>query len=251
MFEITGNDGVVVLSMRHGKANAMDTALCTGLAAKVRELAATDASAIVLTGQGRIFSAGVDLLRIVEGGAAYVEGFLPALSDLFNAVFECEKPVVAAINGAAIAGGCVLACAVDQRVLAAGARIGVPELKVGVPFPTSALEITRFTVTHRHLPSILYGADTFADDDALARGLADVIVPAEAVLDRAVTMAKALAALPPAAFALTKHQLRDATIRRIHSHGPTYDREVQALWSSPDTLASIRAYIEKTFKPSK
>lgn len=251
MFEITKNEGVVVLGMRHGKANTMDVELCRGLAAQMRELSSGDAGAIVLVGQGKIFSAGVDLLRIVEGGVAYAEQFLPALSDMFNAVFESPKPVVAAVNGAAIAGGCVLACAADQRVVATGARLGVPELKVGVPFPTSALEVMRFTVAHRHLQSVLYGAGTFADDDALARGLADEIVAPEAVVDRAVALAKSLAALPAAAYALTKRQLRDQTTRRIHEQGPAYDREALAQWASPATAAGIRAYIEKTFKPAK
>lgn len=249
MFGIERKDGVVIVSMQHGKANAMDAELCEGLAAKMRELSADgSARAIVLVGQGRIFSAGVDLLRIVDGGIAYVQRFLPALSDMFNAVFECPKPVVAAVNGAAIAGGCVLACAADQRILAAGARTGVPELKVGVPFPTSALEIMRFTVAHRYLQGVLYGAGTFADGDALARGLADEVVEPSTVLDRSISLAQAFAALPAPAYAVTKRQLRDATIRRIREEGPGYDREALAQWASAETAAGIRAYIEKTFK---
>lgn len=252
MFGIERKDGgVVVVTMQHGKANAMDAELCEGLAAKMRALSADPSvRGIVLVGQGKIFSAGVDLLRIVDGGMAYVQRFLPALSDMLNAVFECPKPVVAAINGAAIAGGCVLACAADQRVLAAGARTGVPELKVGVPFPTSALEIMRFAVAHRFLQSVLYGAGTFADAEALARGLADEVVEPPAVLDRAVALAQSFAALPAAAYALTKRQLREATIRRIHAEGPGYDREALAQWASPQSAAGIRAYIEKTFKPA-
>lgn len=244
--------GVLVLTMQHGKANTMDTELCEGLAARMRELTA-DASVrgIVLVGQGKIFSAGVDLLRILDGGMAYVQRFLPALSDMFNAVFECPKPVVAAINGAAVAGGCVLACAADQRVLAKGARTGVPELKVGVPFPYSAAEIMRFAVAHRYLQSVLYGAGTFADDDALVRGLADEVVEPAAVLDRAVELAQSFTALPPAAYALTKRQLREATIRRIRDEAPAYDREALVQWSSAETAAGLRAYIEKTFKPAK
>lgn len=252
MFEIQMQDAVAVLTMRHGRANAMDTAFCTGLAAQVRALGA-DASvrALVLVGQGRIFSAGVDLVRIVDGGMDYVRQFLPALADQFDAVFECPKPVVAAVNGAAVAGGCVLACAADQRVLAAGARTGVPELKVGVPFPTSALEVMRFTVAHRYLQSVLYDADTYADDAALVRGLADEVVPAEAVLERAIQRVTALAALAPAAFAQTKRQLREATVQRIRAVGPGHDREALAQWGAPETLAGIRQYIEKTFKPAR
>ena len=251
MFEITRDNDIAVLSMRHGKANTMDLEFCEGLARQFRELDQDPCRAIVLVGQGRIFSAGVDLLRIVEGGHAYVQRFLPALSAMFDAVFECSKPVIAAVNGAAIAGGCVLACAADQRVLAEGARTGVPELKVGVPFPTSALEVMRFTVAHRHLQGVLYGAGTYAGDEALQRGLADEIVAPEAVLARATSLAKSFAELPPKAFALTKRALRAETIARIRVDGPGYDQEALAQWASPETSAGLRAYIEKTFKPAK
>ena len=103
-----------------------------------------DAKAVVLTGQGKIFSAGVDLLRCSDGGADYVRQFLPALHQLYDAVFFHPKPVVAAINGHAMAGGCVLACCADRRIMARdGGRIGVTELLVGVPFPALAFEIMR------------------------------------------------------------------------------------------------------------
>ena len=69
-----------------------------------------------------MFSAGVDLLRVVDGGAAYVRTFLPAFRRVFETLFDYPKPVVAAVNGHAIAGGCVLACAADYRVMAAGDR---------------------------------------------------------------------------------------------------------------------------------
>ena len=251
MFEITREGDVAVLTMRYGKANTMDVEFCEGLAAQFRSLESDPCRAVVLVGQGRIFSAGVDLLRIVDGGLPYVERFLPALSDLFNAVFECPKPVVAAVNGAAIAGGCVLACAADHRVLAEGARTGVPELKVGVPFPTSALEVLRYTLAPQHLQGVIYGAGTYAGADAVQRGLADEVVAPEAVLERATALARSLAELPPRAIALTKRQLRDASVQRIRDAGPAYDREALAQWASPETRAGIRAYIEKTFKPAK
>ena len=91
-----------------------------------------------------MFSAGVDLLKVVDGGAVYVRMFLPVFRRVFESLFDYPKPVVAAVNGHAIAGGCVLACAADHRVMAAGtARIGMPELLVGVALPTVALETVR------------------------------------------------------------------------------------------------------------
>ena len=105
------------------------------------ELRGSDAKAVVLTGQGKIFSAGVDLKRLSEGGADYIRKFLPVLHKLYDTVFYHPKPVVAAINGHAIAGGCVLACCADRRIMAReGGRIGVTESLVGVPFPALAFD---------------------------------------------------------------------------------------------------------------
>ena len=162
---------VAVLTMSHGRANALDIEFCDALAARFLDLRKADAKAIVLTGQGRIFSAGVDLKRLSAGGAAYVRQFLPALHRLYEAAFFFPKPVVAAVNGHAIAGGCVLACCADRRIMARqDARIGVTEILVGVPFPALAFEIVRFAVPPRYLPEFtLFGA-TYAGDEALRRG---------------------------------------------------------------------------------
>ncbi len=101
MIELTERDGVVLLRLADGKANAMSLEFCEALTARFAAL--SSARAVVLTGSGHIFSAGVDLKRLVEGGAAYVRKFLPALSTMLATVFSHPAPVVAAINGHAIA----------------------------------------------------------------------------------------------------------------------------------------------------
>ena len=122
-------DGIAVLAMTHGKVNALDIEFCDTLAAHFDDLRRSDAKAVVLTGQGKIFSAGVDLKRLSAGGAEYIRQFLPALHRLYEAAFFHPKPVVAAVNGHAIAGGCVLAACADRRIMARDAgRIGVTEI---------------------------------------------------------------------------------------------------------------------------
>ena len=136
-------DGVAVVRLDDGKVNALDLELLTAISATMARL--VDVPAVVLTGAGTVFSAGVDLRRIVEGGPAHVREFLPELSRAFLAVFDHPRPVVAAVNGHALAGGCVLAAACDVRLMSGG-RIGLTELLVGVPFPVAPLEIMRFAV---------------------------------------------------------------------------------------------------------
>jgi len=169
-------DGVAVLSMTHGKANALDIEFCDALAARFNDLRKADTKAIVLTGRGKIFSAGVDLKRLSSGGAEYIRRFLPALHRLYEAAFFHPKPVVAAVNGHAIAGGCVLACCADRRLMARDAgRIGVTEILVGVPFPALAFEVVRFAVPPRYLPEFTLSGATYATDEALRRGWVDEV----------------------------------------------------------------------------
>ncbi len=177
MIDLKNDNGIATVTITHGKANALDIELSEELAACFEQISESAARAVVITGAGRIFSAGVDLIRLSSAGPDYVRKFLPALHRSFSAVFFCPKPVVAAINGHAIAGGCVLACSADRRIMArANGRIGVTELLVGVPFPAMAFETMRFAVPARHLSELLYTGATYEVDAALERGLVDAVV---------------------------------------------------------------------------
>ena len=144
MIDLTEADGISILRLQHGKANALDVELCQALTKALEAFRQSASKALVVTGTGKMFSAGVDLVRLSNEGAAYVRAFLPAMNGMFETLFSLLKPVVAAVNGHAIAGGCIIACAADRRVMAEqGGRIGIPELLVGVPFPVVPLEIVR------------------------------------------------------------------------------------------------------------
>jgi enoyl-CoA hydratase len=248
MIDVTNRAEVAIVHMNHGKANAQDVEFCDALSSTLDTLERSSSAAIVLIGQGQIFSAGVDLKRVVDGGPAYVHTFLPCLRKAFASLFSFPKPVVAAVNGHAIAGGCILACAADHRIMAAGpGRIGVPELLVGVPFPTVALETVRFAAP-RHVQKLVYGGATFSAHQAQEHGLVDEVTDPDALLDHAVKAAERLASLPHAAFALTKRQVRQPAWARMQDEGSRFDSTVEELWSSPDTLAAIRAYVDRTLK---
>jgi len=127
VIESATTDGVAVLAMRHGKANALDTELCQALCHALDDAAAGGAAAVVLTGAGPMFSAGVDLKRVTAGREEYVATFLPELRRAFTRLAAFERPVVAAVNGHAIAGGFILVAA-DWAVMAEGpGQAGVTE----------------------------------------------------------------------------------------------------------------------------
>jgi len=248
VIDLERRGSIAVLRLAHGKANTMDLEFCEMLIGRIAECNDPSIAAILITGQGQIFSAGVDLLRIVDGGAAYVRRFLPALGSALHAVFACEKPVVAAVNGHAIAGGCILACAADHRIMARGpGRIGIPELVVGVPFPIVPIEIMRFAAPADRLQSWIYGGVTFDADGAASCGLVDAAVDADRVIDEGRAAADRMARLPATAFSLTKRRLREPALLRMQD---AVGRDAQAIaaWQSPETLAAVRGYVARTLK---
>jgi enoyl-CoA hydratase len=220
-----------VLRLDHGPVSAMDVELCRALAVELRAVADGPAGAVVLTGTGGSFSAGVDLKRLLAGGAEYIDVFLPALADLFLAVFELAKPVVAAVNGHAIAGGCVLAAAADTVVMAEGkGRVGVPELKVGVPFPNLAMEIVRYKVGDIAARRLVFGAATHTPAEAIHLGLVDEVVAPEGLLRRALELASHMAGdIPADTFAATKRYLREEALKRVR-RGTESDLVASELW---------------------
>jgi enoyl-CoA hydratase len=241
------NDGIAVLTMSHGKANALDIEFCDALAMRVSELRGSDVKAVVLTGQGKIFSAGVNLKRLSEGGADYIRRFLPALHRLYDTVFFHPQPVIAAINGHAIAGGAVLACCADRRIMARDSgRIGVTEILVGVPFPALAFEIVRFAVPPRYLSEFTLSGATYETAAALQRGWIDEVAVPDELLNNAVAVARELAMLSPSAFAQTKSQIRQLVAERLQRGGDATDKAVTEIWTAPATLTYIRDYVART-----
>ena len=166
----TGPVAVQLLTFSSGRVNAQDVELLKELTGALGELRSSGAGALVVTGAGRAFSAGVDLNRVVDGGAGYTDRLVPALSEAFEAMFSYPGPTVAAINGAAIAGGCVLACACDRRLIGPEAQIGASEVRVGVAFPVAALEVMRYACGDR-AEDVLLGGRLYRGDEAIANGL--------------------------------------------------------------------------------
>jgi len=245
MIEPTRKGDVLWLRMAHGKANALDLELLRGLTGALRE--ASSARAVVLTGTGTIFSAGVDLFRLTNGGPAYVREFVPALSECFLALFGFPGPVVAAMNGHAIAGGAIMGFASDRRVMARGkGRVGVPEVRVGVPFPWLPLEIVRFAVPVPHASEVVLMGETYGCDEALRMGLVDELVDEAELPARAGAVAAAMASIAPAAFRESKLRFRRPVLEAWERVGRATDARSIELWSSDEVQGAVRDYIAKT-----
>jgi enoyl-CoA hydratase len=248
MIDVSTVEGVRVLRLAHGKASALDLELVIGLKAEIEAAASADLRALVLTGSGHIFCAGVDLFRIHDGGESYTTRYLAAFAELMVALFAAPLPVITAANGHAIAGGAVLVAAADHRLMSAGnGKFGYTELLVGVPFPPAALEMVRFA-SPLGLQGMLYTGATYRPEQALDRRLIDEVVQPELLMRRAMEVAEQLCRIPGGVFAATKRQLREATLRRMHECEGAFGAAVLAAWCSQKTRESIKAYLDRAVR---
>ena len=239
-------DGVLVLELDRPPVNALDVDTLNELTERLDKAVWEEQGALVLTGKGSTFSAGADLRAILDGGPEYINAGIVALSQAFEALFVFPRPVVAAVNGHALAGGCILTCACDYRIMSASAgSIGAVELKVGVPFPSWALEVLRFAVNNDHLQEIVVTARAYEPDEALAKGLVDEIVDEDALMERAFEVASELAAVPANTFRLTKRALRKPAVESAIKGAASTNEEVKAAWRSPEVLDAVRAILTR------
>ncbi len=249
VIEIESRGASTVLRLAHGKVSALDTELLAALKEKLDEIESSAYGAVILTGSGSTFSAGVDLWRVLEGGADYLQTFLPTLNDALMALFTLGRPVIAAVNGHAVAGGCILVSACDYRIMADGpGKIGVPELRVGVPFPYVALETLRFAVGGNHLNELVYLGKNSGPARARELGLIDEIVPPDQLMDRASEIAEQMVTIPARSFQLTKREMRQPSLDRIERFASVTDPDVARAWADPEIHATIRAFMDSTVR---
>jgi enoyl-CoA hydratase len=236
---VSEDSGIVTVKLDNGPLNLLDIEILSALRAAFSEL--TDVRAVILTGNGRAFSAGIDLRRVLNGAGPYIADLLGLLSDTLLEIFVHPRPVVAAIDGHAIAGGAALALACDYRLMSAG-RIGFPELAVGVPFPTVALEILRFVVGVT-LRSIVTTGLIATLEGAVAVGFVDETAESSRIFEAARERAMRLASVPAETFAISKRQLITPALERINNDCVAQDPSVISAWASEDSAAAIGAYI--------
>ena len=248
MFELSQDQDITTLRMSHGKVNAMSLEFCETLTQHLKTLQTQSCRAVILIGNSRVFSAGVDLIRLIEEPVDYLDRFLPALCEMFETVFSFPRPLVALVSGHAVAGGCVLACASDYRVIESQAHIGVPELRVGVPFPAAGLEIMRWAANQAAFQQIISAGATFTGPAAVDVGLADESVDHDSLLEAGQQAVERLLTVPPEIFELTKRQMRLPVIDRIARCQETFGSEIDRLWRSPNTRATVTRYVEERLK---
>ena len=198
-------DGVAVVTLDHPKVNALSSELLRQLLGAATALTDDPPGAVVVTGSDRVFAAGADIAEFGGPDEARVIGdlFLRALS----AVADIPRATIAAISGVALGGGCELALACDFRIASERARLGQPEILLGIiPGGGGTQRLPRLVGTARAKDIIFTGRQVGAEE-ALAIGLVDEVVPPDEVLDRALAKAAELAKGPVVAHGLAKRAI--------------------------------------------
>jgi enoyl-CoA hydratase len=235
-----------VLSLASDKVNALGREALREIAACVEYCEQeSDIGALVVTGEGSVFSAGLNVSEVLGNDKGYTDLLLDDLNEALIRLFRCPKPTIAAINGAAIAGGCILAATCDKRLIAAEARIGVTELQVGVSFPVVAIELLKHTCGP-HAEQLILDAALLDADEACRSGLAHQSVPRSELDAAAMAAAESLASLDAGAYALAKASIRRAALSAMEDEGSgLLDPQVRDHWKDDQT----RANLERLLKP--
>ena len=240
--------GVVVLTLSNpAKRNALDLSMCAELTAAFASLPGRGARAAVLRGDpdGRAFCAGFDLDALAAADPVQGDAIFAALLD---GLARCPVPVVAALAGAAMGGGCELAAACDQRIAAPGAKLGLPPARLGIVYPTRGLARMSALVGDARARQLFLRARIITAEEAHGWGLVDELCPADLVDARAAAVAGELALLAPLAVQGMRVTFEALLRRRAALEGDDA-RDVAArreqAWRSADAREALAALAEK------
>jgi Delta3-Delta2-enoyl-CoA isomerase len=240
--ELETSDGIATVSLARGKVNALNGAVVAELRNCLEELEADpEVRAVVLTGRGRFFSFGFDIPEFLTFSKEEFTAYLVAFSGLCTYLFLYPKPVVAALNGHAIAGGCMLALACDGRVMAVGkAKISLNEITFGSTVFAGSTEMLRFWVGSAAATKILFSGAMISAEEARNLGLVEEFEPEKTVVNRARRVATDLGSRPASAFANIKALLRRPVIEEMRGREQESIREFVEIWYSAATWAKLQ-----------
>ena len=240
MIRVESTDGIALVRFERPPANAIELESATKLEETLARLEAEDGTrAVVLTGHGEFFSAGLDLKVVPTYGPEQQRTMVMAINRLVGRLYGLGLPTVAAVNGHAIAGGLVVVLTCDFRIGRRGSyRLGLTETRAAVPYPVAATTV----VTTELAPAVARRAVLLArngtPENALADGILDEVQDGEAIIARALDVARELAALPRSAYASIKRQLRATALERIAAVLATGADPLVETWLGAETASA-------------
>jgi enoyl-CoA hydratase len=242
----TASDGVATIRLARDHGNAINETLAQDLMTTFHEADADpDVRGVLLTADGKLFCPGLDLRELVELDRAAMERFMLRFGAMLLALYTFRKPVVAALSGHALAGGCVLSLIADRRILVEGALVGLNEVIVGVPLPFGVSLMLRETVRTPILEEVALLGRNYRGQEAVDAGLVHEIHEAEGFEPFCLERLAQFTEKDPNAFATTKRYLRSAAVERIRANDQKFVPGFLDCWFSNDTQARICGIVEQ------
>jgi enoyl-CoA hydratase len=237
----------VVTLRRPEQLNALSSSVVDGLDAALDAIeAGAEARAIVVTGEGKAFSAGADIkeFRALDGPVAF-RAFLERLERTLHRLASLPQPSIAAINGMALGGGLELAMACDLRVADPSARLGVPEIKLGLLPGAGGTQRLPRLVPPAVATQMLLTGDPVGADDAFRIGLVNEVTAAGMCVERALELARALATRAPLALAAAKRLCAQGSGISLDAALELERETVALLFATEDRAEGTAAFVEK------
>ena len=239
-------DGIGVLRLDRPKLNALDAAMQVRIGSLAQEAGSrSDVAAVVLTGGDQVFAAGADILEMAAMGYAEMVGHAAVLQDAFRAVAAIPKPVVAAVNGYALGGGCELALCADVRIAADDATFGQPEIKLGVIPGAGGTQRLARLVGPARAKELIFTGRRVAATEALQIGLVDQVVPAAEVFATALAWARQFVGGPALALRAAKDCVDSGLEIDLDSGLRLESAQFAGLFATDDRLSGMEAFVRR------
>jgi enoyl-CoA hydratase len=240
-------EGIGIITLNRPKSmNSLNGELLRETGALLAEIAADDeVRVVILTGSEKFFAAGADITEVGKiATAADAHRFLKTAHAVFNGLEDLEKPVIAAISGLALGGGCELALACDIRICADNAIFGQPEIKIGVIPGAGGTQRLPRVIGLTKAKELLYTGDSMDAREALRVGLVSKVVPVGTVLDEAKALAGKIARQPSVALRVTKDVVNTGMSLDLKSAILYEARCFEMLFDTEDQKEGMAAFVE-------
>ena len=213
---LSQDDDVSIITLDDGKANVFSPSM-TAAVNKCLDDVPTEKGALIITGRAGMFSAGFDLKIISAGDLAATKEMTLSGFKLLARIFSFPRPVLAACSGHGIALGTFLLCCCDYRIGVKGEfLVGANEMRTNMVIPIPILELIKFRIAQPHKYRAVLGAEMYSLENAIDAGIIDEIVPADDLMNAAITKAKDLATLGHPSYTLTKELYIEEPLKKIN-----------------------------------
>lgn len=245
--EIIEKHGYTIVQLNRGKANAINFEMVQELRETFVRLSENDkAKGVIITGKPHFFSAGLDLVELIQYDKPRMDDFFMAFGSLYTEMLRFKKPLIAAITGHSPAGGCVLAITCDNRYMAEGEKyvIGLNEVAVNVQISQDLTECYAYWLGHGLAHRYILEGKLLKGPEALSCGLVDELLPLENVLPRAEKQLQRYLKADQEILLNTKAKLRTSLLDKLEERPEKAMNQAAELWWKPEIRANMKAYVE-------